>query len=173
MTGWFVFRWATPVHYTYGSGGTVYYQGDTVYVNGEAAATSTEYAQQAGAIAAAAPEVAEDQVEWMPLGVFALTHEEQGAADMLMQLVVSKEGIIAGTYFNTLNDSSEAIEGMVDQETQRAAWTIGENKNTVLETGIYNLTEDETPVLIHFGTEKTQTWLMVRLEEPEEEQAQP
>ena len=61
---------------------------------------------------------------------------------------------------------------MVDKETQRAVWTIGDNKNTVMETGIYNLTTDETPVQVHFGTEQTKQWLMVRMEEPEEGEAQ-
>ena len=39
-----------------------------------------------------------------------------------------------------------------------------------METGIYNLTEDETTALVHFGKEQTQTWLMVRLPEPEGEE---
>ncbi len=32
-----------------------------------------------------------------------------------------------------------------------------------METGLDNLTRDEAPVLVHFGTERTQTWLMVRV----------
>jgi hypothetical protein len=82
---------------------------------------------------------------------------------------VSREGIIGGTYQNTVTDSALPVEGMVDKKNQRAAWTIGENRNTVLETGIYNLTQEETTVLVHFGAEQTQQWLLVRLEEPESE----
>jgi hypothetical protein len=171
VTGWIAWQWATPVYYDYGTGGNVYYQNNTVYVDGEESCTAEEYAQQAGDLAAAAPEVADDKVEWMPLGVFALTHEEKGDPTMFLQLVVSKEGIISGTYTNPLTDTALPIEGMVDQKTQRAAWTIGDNKSTVMETGIYNLTKDEAPVLIHFGKDKTQTWLLVRLEEKKEEPA--
>ena len=56
---------------------------------------------------------------------------------------------------------------MVDKETQRAAWhpVDGTNPDLVMETGIYNLAEDETTALVHFGSEKTQEWLMVRLED--------
>ena len=172
ITGWVAWSWNTPVYYDYGAGGNVYYEGDTVYVNDEEYCSADEYAQQAVDIAASAPEPPEEDVEWMPLGVFALTHEEKGDANMMVQLVVSKEGIIAGTYTNTLTDASEGIEGMVDRETQRAAWTIGDNKSTVLETGVYNLTQDETPVLVHFDGGKTQTWLMVRLDPPEGSEAQ-
>ena len=35
----------------------------------------------------------------------------------------------------------------MDKKTQRAAWTVGKNKNTVCETGLYNLTKDEAPAL--------------------------
>ncbi len=32
-----------------------------------------------------------------------------------------------------------------------------------METGIYNLTQDETPLLVHFGKDRTEQWLLVRL----------
>ncbi len=37
----------------------------------------------------------------------------------------------------------------------------------VMETGIYNLTQDQAEVLVHFGPEQTQTVLLVRLDETE------
>jgi len=86
---------------------------------------------------------------------------------MMMQMAVNKQGNIAGMYYNTSDDAAQPIQGAVDEKTQRAAWTIGDKKNTVLETGIFNLTKDETPVLVHFGDQKTQQWLMVRLNKPE------
>ena len=165
MTGWFPWSWGSPIYYDYG--GNVYYYDDTVYVDGNEACSAEAYAEQAIQIAGSAPAVEEEQVEWLPLGVFALTHEERGEPDMFLQLAVSKEGIIAGTYSNVITDTALPVEGMVDQKTQRAAWTIGDNENIAMETGIYNLTEDQTTVLVHFGPEQTQQWLMARLEEPE------
>lgn len=50
---------------------------------------------------------------------------------------------------------------------QRAAWTIGDNDKVVSETGIYNLTKDETEMLVHYGSDKTEQWTLLRLEEPE------
>ena len=61
------------------------------------------------------------------------------------------------------------MQGRVDKETQRLAFTIGDDPNTVLETGIYNLTQDQTPVICHFGTSQTQTYLLARLPEPPHE----
>ena len=53
--------------------------------------------------------------------------------------------------------------GSVDKQTQRVAFTVGDNKDTVVETGLYNLTKDEAPALIHVGKDKTEQWLLVRL----------
>ena len=106
-----------------------------------------------------------DDAEWMPLGTFAMVREKDTDPSMYLQLAVSKEGIITGTYYNTISDSAQPLEGHVDQESQRAAWWIGDKKNSILETGIYNLTQDETPLLVHFGDQQTQTWLLVRLDE--------
>ena len=93
---------------------------------------------------------------------------------MLLQLAVSKEGFVAGTLFNESTESSRPVEGMVDKETQRAVWSPvdGKNAGVVMETGIYNLTQDQATALVHFSPDKTQTWVMVRLEEPAEEAAQ-
>jgi hypothetical protein len=86
---------------------------------------------------------------------------------MYFQLAVDKQGTIAGTYYNTSTDKSLPVQGSVDKKTQRAAWTVGDKKTTVVETGVYNLTQDEAPAVIHFGNQRQQTWLLVRLEDPE------
>ena len=49
------------------------------------------------------------------------------------------------------------------------AFRIGESDSVVAETGLYNLTQEEAPVLIHFGTERTENYLLVRLEYAEDE----
>ncbi len=172
LAGWTLGRWSNPVYYSYGTGGSVYYEGDTVYVQGEAYATADEYYDQATTIADAAPEYTEEEaaeLEWLPLGVFALTQEGVSASSMYLQLAISKDGIISGTYYNETTGATHGVEGSVDNETQRAAWrmTDGENTDIVMETGVYNLTEEQTDVLVHFGPDTTQTWQMVRLDEAE------
>jgi len=174
LTGWF--GWGSGAgDYYYDYGGDIYYDDGNVYYGDQQAATAEQYAQQAMTIADAGAEELDqviesdttDQMDWMSLGVFALTNEEKGAPTMYLQMAVAKDGTISGTYFNSSTDQTQTIQGSVDKRTQRAAWTIGENDQTVLETGIYNLTKDETPVLVHFGTAQTQQWLLVRLEDPE------
>jgi len=97
------------------------------------------------------------------MGVWALTQEQKGDAVMFFQLSISKQGVISGAYKNTLTGGSEQIIGSVDGESQLAAWRVGQNGKTIIETGLYNLTKDVTSAAIHFDTGNTQTWLMVRL----------
>jgi hypothetical protein len=167
---WLPWAWSQPTYYNYGY--NVYYEGDTVYYDNQPIASTEEYADQAATIAASVPkDLNDEKIDWLPLGVFALTQdgESTGAEPTLfLQIALSKEGVIGGSLQNTETDKVIAIEGMVDKESQRAAWTIAGKTSPIMETGVANLTEDETPALVHFSDGKTQQWLMVRLDEPKE-----
>jgi hypothetical protein len=170
VTGWLVSDFSSPpVYYDYGT--TLYYEGDNVYYNDQVVATADEYADQAQAIVAAVPEdVNPDDVQWLPLGVFALTQKEGSVEDatLFMQLAISKEGIIAGTFQNTATGESKEVEGTIDEESQRAAWGPVGEQWPIMETGIYNLSENEAGALVHFGDGQTQQWQMTRLDEQQE-----
>jgi hypothetical protein len=102
----------------------------------------------------------------MPLGVFALAQEEKGDPVMFFQISVSKAGLISGGYSSTLTDDERPIAGQIDKASQRVAWRIGDNTETVFVTSLANLTKDVSPLAIHFGKTRTQTWLLVRMPEP-------
>jgi hypothetical protein len=175
LTAWVTYQWSQPpVYYVYGPSGNVYYRDRIVYVEGKRYATAEEYYVQAEAIANAAPEVSEAQgekIEWMPLGVFAYYRKGVTETNTYIQLAVSKEGVIGGTCTNEATNTSRPIEGTVDKKTQRAAWSFADGKNTdiVMETSIFNLTKDKTPVLVHFGPDKTEEGELVRQQEPEDD----
>ena len=165
-----------PSVYDYGV--NVVYQGDDVYVDGKRTAGTTEYTQQAVALAnepatqppAPAPPQTGQQPEWLPLGVWALAQEEKGDAYMFFQISISKDGVVSGAYQNVLSGEKSPISGQVDKQTQRVAWKIDTNggtNNTVIETGLQNLTQDVASCLVHFGPNSTQTWLLVRQKQPE------
>jgi len=164
-------NWGSPAYYDYGSGGNVTYADDTVQANGETY-TAEEYAQQAEDLATSAPEEPVQDPEWLPLGVFAMTQDGESPTlpNMFLQLAVSKEGIIAGTYQNKTTGKTQSMEGMVDKTSQRAAWTVVGKNTPIMETGISNLTMNETKALIHFADGSTQQWLMVRIEKPKDAQ---
>jgi hypothetical protein len=167
LTDWVDYGWTEPVYYNYGE--NVYYEDGSVYYGDQPVCTEEVYAQQAEAIAFDVPETKPAAKDWMPLGVFAMTQDgEPTGADptMFLQLAVSKQGVINGTFQNTATNSAEAVEGMVDKETQRAAWTTKGKTRPLMEVGIVNLTKDSTPALIHFPDNTTQQCLLVRLEKP-------
>jgi hypothetical protein len=162
--------WDSPTYYDYGEG--IYYDGDQVYSNGTPVASAEEYYQQASDLATSAPPAQASETDWLPLGIFAISSDQATDSNTLLQLAVSKDGVIAGTYYNTATDIGRPVKGMVDKKTQRAAWTFSDGKNTdiLMETGIFNLTQDQTEALVHFGKEKTQQVLMVRLNEPKKDE---
>jgi len=95
--------------------------------------------------------------------VFALTKADHTSANVTIQLAVNKRSVIRGNYTDTTTDKTQPVQGSVDKQTQRVAFTVGENTTNIVETGLYNLTKDEAPALIHFGKNRTEQWLLVRL----------
>ncbi len=146
------------------------------YVHGEQVATADEFAQSAAALARFAPpedEAKAAEVEWMPLGTLAVVADENDIdPSRVLQLAVSKEGIVSGTLYNTQTDQAQTVQGQVDKETQRVAFRVGMNEDIIVETGLYNLTQSEIPVLVHLGPGKVETYLLVRLDAPEDKDSQ-
>jgi hypothetical protein len=160
---------ATPVYYDFGTTVIYDYDGGTVFIDGENAASIEQFAEQSIALAEAgrAAKVSK-KGEWQSLGVFALVREKEQSSDKIFQLAVNEKGIIRGNYYDAFADRTMPVYGSVDKKTQRAAWFIGDKKEVVFEAGIANLTQDETPILVHYGKDDTQQLTLVRIEPPKD-----
>ncbi len=158
-----------PIYYDYGT--NVTYNDGSVYVNNQPVGTSEEYYQQAANYASAGQQDVSSDGDWLPLGVFALTRDESQHATGTLQLAVNKQGIIRGNYTDSLASQPLTVKGSVDKKTQRVCFTIGDDQTNIVETGLYNLTKDEAPALVHLGKDRTQQWLLVRLKQPEGQDA--
>lgn len=153
---------STPVYYDYYPSNGSYYWGTS-----GGTGPVQNYAGTSQAIETATTQTGSN--EWMSLGVFALTKEGETAVtpNMYMQLALNKAGQLSGTYYNATTDQTHEVAGMVQQNTQRAAWKIADSQNSpILETGVNNLTQPETPVRVHFVDGRTQGMVLVRLEQP-------
>jgi hypothetical protein len=159
--------WSSPYYYDYGPGGNVVFSSGYVYVNGQPVATVDDYASSAYDLATVPqPANPDEATEWLPLGTFALSAgEDDKDPSRVLQLAVDRDGNISGTMYNETTGQTYAVQGRVDKATQRVAFTIGENTGVVFETGIYNLTQEQTPLLAQ-GEGRTETYLLLRLDPP-------
>ena len=167
VTGWVGYGAAQPTYYNYGD--NVYYSGEQVYYGDQPTTTADQYAQQAQTIAAGGAGHDPAKEEWLPLGVFAVTQDGQASGaqpSLYMQIAISKQGLIAGTQQHLATGETDELQGKIDKQSQRAAWGAKGKQSPIIETGLYNLTQDTAPALIHFGDGQTQQWLLVRLKDP-------
>ncbi|RIK63990.1 MAG: hypothetical protein DCC65_15040 [Planctomycetota bacterium] len=180
-----------PTYYDYGD--TIYIDGGAVYRDGQQVASQSDYAGQAIQYASVAvpppPEMNESSPptpdqdaamqeyadNWMALGVFGVSRVDDDSASprYFLQLAVSKDGYIAGTCYDSINDQTMPITGSVDKTSQRAAWKVADKADVVMETGIFNLTQENATALVHFGKDKTEERLLVRMPPPKEGQSTP
>jgi hypothetical protein len=171
---WFTYDWATPYYWDYGPGEYIHCDNNVIYVNGQWWAPAPVYYTQTVQLAESIPVIAPEQaaqVEWLPLGVFAVSRDGVVDKNMLVQLAVTKDGVISGTMLNEATGATFDIAGSVDKETQRAAWTYVDEtgQKIAMETSVFNLTQPESTALLQNGPNDMKVVELVRLDAPEGE----
>ena len=172
---------STPLWGGYGATNTTVYDTDNEDLNQPAnefaggqnlspadLATQSAAAQQLAAQGNPEPG---QQDQFMPLGVFSLAPENQTEATALLQLAVSKQGIVRGTYYDLLSDTDRPIRGSVDKQTQLVAWNVGAGGQATFQTALPVLTEPSGPVSVHYQNGQTRQWVLARYEKEPTEQA--
>jgi hypothetical protein len=168
------FGWGTPYYWDYGPGEYIYCNGGNVYVNGRLYEPVPVYYAQTVRLIDQAPLLDEDaaaDADWMPLGVFAVTPDGENQPSVIMQLAITKNGILGGTATDQQAGTSFNIQGTVDQKTQRAVWSYVDagNHRIVMESSVNNLTQDESTGLIHYSANDQRVVEFVRMPEPDEQ----
>ena len=100
LTTWCGFSWGTPYYWDYGPGEYINCYNDVIYVNGRWFEPAPLYYRQTVLLAQSAPDLTPEQAlqaEWLPLGVFAVSRDGVVDNNTLVQLAVTKEGVIGGT----------------------------------------------------------------------------
>jgi uncharacterized protein (TIGR03000 family) len=153
-----------PVYFDYGN--TITYQGDQVTAGlaGPALATAAQYYQQASDLARSERPGSNTADDWKSLGIYALVLGDATQPTGVLQLAIAKGGAVRGNAFYPVAGTASQLRGAVDAQTQRVAWTAGDNTAAVFDTGLFNLTKDCAPVLVHFAKDRTQEWLLVRIQ---------
>lgn len=105
--------------------------------------------------------------DWLPIGTFAAVRSLDQASNptMFVQLAVSKDGDVAGSYYNSALDQVHPLEGQIVTDPQQIAWVIGDRPNSpLMTTGVYDATQDVVPVQVHYPEGTEQSWVLVRLQ---------
>jgi hypothetical protein len=167
LANWGDWRWSTP--YYYDAGGYAYPLTTAESSPAYPYSTTTTQSQTVQMQPAQTPETAAaGGGDWLPLGVFAIIGDPNAAAQAnhFIQLAVSRSGEIDGVLYNSLTDAAQDLIGTVNTATQMAYWSLDNQPGApVASTGIYNLTEDQTPINVHFADGSDQTWTLVRLQD--------
>ena len=157
------------VHYPYYYGSNVIYRDRIVYVDNVRYVTADEYYGQAWELAHSADTSAEavkseSKDDWLSLGTFAVYEDEtEKDTGLLLQLAANKSGYILGNIFDEDADKVWKVSGAVEPETQRVALRLDGDEEMVYECGLWNLTQDTAPMLVHLGAEEQTNWTLIRL----------
>lgn len=165
LAGWGAWNWSTPYYYDEGGYAYPLSTAESTYAYPYSTTYSQPVQTQPAQIDQSAVSTDED---WLPLGVFAVASNANTAAQTnhFMQLAINRSGEIAGVLYNSTTDAAQDLTGMVDSTSQKAYWTMANRTDSpIASTGIYNLTEDQTPINVHFTDGSDQTWTLVRLQQ--------
>lgn len=158
LATWGAWNWATP-----------YYYDDSGYAYPLSSAESIyPYSTTTIQTPQSPQEFTSSGDDWLPLGVFAVANNANAAVytNRFIQLAINRNGEIAGVLYNSSTDAAQDLTGMVDSNSQLAYWSMDDRIDSpIASTGIYNLTEDQTPINVHFADGSEQTWTLVRLQQ--------
>lgn len=101
--------------------------------------------------------------DWYPLGVYSLMTGQDDVGTRVLQLAVDRHGHINGNYFDMITDADHSVSGEIDRQTQRAEWSLNQNRNVRFRASIMRLLQPYGTVTVQLpGGE--QRWQFVRLE---------
>lgn len=155
---------STADYYDYGD--TITYNNNNVYYGSNPVASTAEYYDQAQQLATTGDTKPLKDLNWKPLGVYALSQSSSTNSNIVFQLAIDKNGDVAGNYYNELSNEVLPVKGKVDKKNQRVAFTVGSNHAVVYDTGLGNLLSAQAPCLVHFSAKRTEQWILVRLQQP-------
>jgi len=155
------------VYYPYYYGSNVVYRDRIVYIDNVRYVTADEFYSQAWHLAhtpVVVEEISKSEDDWLTLGTFAVYEEEtEKDTGLLLQLAANKHGQILGNIFDDAADKVWTVSGAVEPETQRVALRLDGDDELVYECGLWNLTQDTAPMLVHLGAEEQTNWTLIRL----------
>jgi hypothetical protein len=101
--------------------------------------------------------------QWMPLGVFALRPAVEPQAHLVLQMAVSRDGIVRGSQFDTGSQKAQNITGAVDKKTLRVAWRSADNPEATFETALGELLKAEGDLVRRLPDDRREPWKSIQV----------
>jgi hypothetical protein len=166
---WGVSSAKPPGDYEFGD--NVKYQNEVVYFGDQPTAKAADFYRIAQTLAAkgvvkvvpGTKSPPPSTADWQPLGIFSLVHPTQKFSTTLFQLAVNKQGLVRGNCYNVLTGQLDTIHGAADKTNSRLAFTVGNNRSVIYDSGVGNLLNAQSPILVHMSKDQREQMTMVRL----------
>ena len=179
-TAWAAWGWGTAGSYCgcsgegayYDYGGNVTYEDDTVYYGDQPVATAEQYYDQAEQTRRFRPDGPERGVA--ALGGVRRDYRTDADPDRQGHPTCRQQGRRHSRQSPRLRSPTRSFPSSA-RLTRRPSASPSRWKATkfvVMETGLYNLTNDEVPVLVHFSPDRQEGRTLIRLKQPEEQAQQ-
>jgi hypothetical protein len=130
----------------------------------ESSAVVTATADDAAALAQSGVDRGDAEGEWMALGTYAFGPAGRTESTRIVELLISREGVLRGDHVDLITDDVQTVRGAVDKETLRAAWSIGPSGAVVFSAPLGELTRDEATVTAHYPDGTSAPWTALRME---------
>ncbi len=162
---WLPWKWSRPIYYYYGPNGVIYYSETPDFTYLVPVDSNLRFIAEAVRLANTPQPLSTDQSNWMPLGMYALSTDSDSneMPNEYLSLAVSKGGAVSGAYINVRNNEMLEIRGAVDPKSQRVAWKFVDKDWPIMESGMYNLTKEESTLLVHTSSHRTEPRVIVRV----------
>ncbi|MGL5094607.1 MAG: hypothetical protein ACRDD1_03415, partial [Planctomycetia bacterium] len=106
--------------------------------------------------------VAEDE-EVMPFGRYRLAPGGANDSSRQMQLGCTKDGVLRGTHYDNLSESTLPVHGAVDKKSRKAAFTIGESGHVVFDTTLDELMKKKAVLIAHHPDGHSSKWTLTAI----------
>jgi hypothetical protein len=159
---WLPWQWKRPIYYYYDND-NIYYSTTEDYTSLIPVDSKEQFIAQAVRIANGHYPISTQQSDWMPLGMFTIASDNDDMPKRYLSLAISKQGAVTGAYFDAASNTTLEIQGGIDPESQRIAWKFVGKDWPIMESGLYNLTKEESTLLIHTSSSSTKTELLIKL----------
>jgi hypothetical protein len=108
--------------------------------------------------------VAPDTQEWMTLGTYSLSSNQNAPPSVMLQLAVDHAGELRGVYYDSFTNTTHNVIGTLNPKTKQAQWSFDTNQDVTFQTSMDQLLQPTGSVAVNLTTGQQQ-WQLARVDQ--------